>query len=187
VATDPDAAALAKARAGIAADHVEFLRAPAGIPDLPAGTFDVVIYTLSLHHVPVAEMLDSLRAAARLVGESGCIVVVEPADGGSFMEAKARFGAGSGDETPAREAAVRAMHALEGWAVGETVIFRTLFRFDDDDDFLDSMLPDYRQQPGSFAAEVRAFLARHRDSDGILLDSARRLNVLRRCGVIPPS
>ena len=185
VATDPDAASLAKAHADIRANNVEFIRAPNGIPEFPAGSFDVVIYTLSLHHVPVMAMTDSLRAAARLVGRNGCIIVVEPGNGGSFLEAKARFGAGSGDETPAREAAIRAMHALEDWTVGETVTFRTQFRFNDDEDFLINMLPNYRQQPETFLTAVRHFLDQHRTGNGIVLDSGRCLNILRPCSTDP--
>ncbi|AJY71379.1 SAM-dependent methyltransferase [Geobacter sulfurreducens] len=182
VATDPDAAALEKARATITADNVEFMHAPTGMPDFPAETFDMVIYTLSFHHVPIADMSSSLRRAASLIRESGAIVIVEPGDGGSFTEAKERFGAGSGDERPAREAAVRALHALEGWIAGETVHFRTLFQFNDAEDFFTSLLPDYRQQPEAFIREVRSFLEQHRTADGIILEADRRLNVLRRAG-----
>lgn len=182
VAADPDGTALKQARAVVVADNVQFMHAPAGVPDLPPGSFDLAIYTLSLHHVPVEEMPGSLRKAASLLRKGGIIVVVEPGDGGSLTEAKERFGAGSGDERPAREAAIRAMHALEGWTVGETVQFRTLFVFADDDDFFASMLPGCRQQPESFQVEVRAFLDRHRTGNGIFLDADRRLNVLRPCG-----
>lgn len=179
IATDPDAASLEKARDTIAAGNVEFMLAPTGVPDLAADTFDIVIYTLSLHHVPAAEMSGSLRSAANLLRKDGVIVVVEPGDGGSFTEAKERFGAGSGDERPAKESAIRAMHTMEGWTVGETIHFRTLLQFDDDEDFLTSMLPDYRQQPESFVDEVRKFLDQHRTANGIILDADRRLNVLR--------
>lgn len=180
VASDPDPAALATARTAIAAANVEFVQAPDGVPDLAAGSFDLVIYTLSLHHVPVAQMSGSLRSAAGLLRKSGAIVVIEPGDGGSFTEAKERFGAGSGDERLVREAAIRAMHALEGWQAEETILFRTLFHFSDEEDFLNSMLPGYQQQPHSFACEVLDFLKRYRSADGIILHADRRLNVLRR-------
>lgn len=180
VATDPDAAALATARTTIAAGNVEFMLAPSGVPDLPASSFDVVIYTLSLHHVPSAEMAGSLCSAAELLRKNGVIVVVEPGDGGSFTEAKERFGAGSGDERPAREAAIRAMHAMDGWSVGATVHFRTLFQFDDASDFFVTMLSGYLQREESFLNEVRNFLDQHRSSEGIILAADRRLNVMSR-------
>ena len=180
VATDPNAAALEIARKTIDSGNVEFMLAPTGVPDLPAGSFDVVIYTLSFHHVPVMEMSDSLRQAAGLLNNNGVIVVVEPGNGGSFTKAKERFGAGSGDERPAREAAIRAMHSLKGWIVEETILFRTLFQFDNDEDFLTNMLPDYQQQPETFVLDVKWFLDLHRSENGIILDAGRRLNVLRR-------
>ena len=182
IATDPDATALETARDTIAAANVEFILAPTGVPDLPTGSFDVVIYTLSFHHVPAAEMSASLTKASNLLREEGVIIVIEPGDGGTFTEAKERFGAGSGDERPARDSAIRAMHALEGWIVEETILFRTLFHFDDEEDFLASMLPGYRQQPLSFVNEVREFLSLHRTDNGIILDTDRRLNVLRLSG-----
>jgi SAM-dependent methyltransferase len=178
-ATEPDAAALEGARTDIKAGNVVFMPAPSGIPKLPPGSFDMVIYTLSLHHVPASEMLTSLCSAINLLRTDGVIVVIEPGDGGSFTEAKERFGAGSGDERPARDAAMRAMHALEGWAVGPTISFRTLFKFDNDEDFFASMLPNYQQQPVSFAHEVSKFLSQYQIRDGIVLDAERKMNVLR--------
>lgn len=180
VAADPDVAALEKAQSLITAGNVVFLQVPTGVPSLPDGSCDVALYTLSLHHVPVDEMQESLASAANLLTEEGVIMVIEPGDGGSFTKVKERFGAGSGDERPAREAAIRAMRSMEGWTMGETVLFRTLFQFDSDEDFLVNMLPGYRQQPEAFVEEVRQFLARHHTEEGIILDAERRLNVLRR-------
>lgn len=179
IATDPDAFALVKARASVTTANVEFLQAPTGVPDLPVASFDLVLYTLSLHHVPEVVMSDSLRSAAGLLRSDGAIAVIEPGEGGSFIEAKQRFGAGGGDERHAQESAIRAMHALDGWAVEETLLFRTQFQFDGDEDFLTSMLPGYRQQPESFAAEVREFLESYRTAGGIVLEADRRLNLLR--------
>jgi ubiquinone/menaquinone biosynthesis C-methylase UbiE len=180
IATDPDPDALVIARATVIADNVEFMQAPTGVPGFPAGSFDVVIYTLSLHHVPITEMSSSLHSAASLLRKDGVMVVVEPGDSGSFTEAKEHFGAGSGDERPAMKSAIRAMHALEGWNTEDAIIFRTQFQFDDDEDFLANMLPSYRQQPGPFVYEVRGFLSLHKTADGISLYTDRRLNVLRR-------
>jgi SAM-dependent methyltransferase len=179
VASDPDSVVLEAARGAIGAVNVEFVQAPTGVPDLPAGSFDAVIYTLSLHHIPVTEMTGSLRKAASLLRKNGVIVVIEPGEGGSFTEAKERFGAGSGDERPAKEAAIRAMHALDGWTAEETILFRTLFQFEDDEDFLVSMMPDYRQKPESLIREIRNFLVLHKTNDGIILDADRRMNILK--------
>ena len=180
VAVDPDERALVQARAAVTAANVSFLPMPDGVLSFPPASFDIVIYTLSFHHVPLHQMDESLATAAGLVRPGGAVDAVEPGEGGSFTEAKERFGAGSGDERPAQEAAIRAMHALPGWTVGDTVLFRVGFLFTDEDDFISSKLPGFAEQPAAYQQEVRAFLARHRTPEGIVLDAGRRLTVLRR-------
>lgn len=180
VATDPDVVGLGIARATISFRNIEFMEAPSGIPALPNGSFDVIIYTLSLHHVPVREMSDSLNKAADLLNHDGVIMIVEPGECGSFTLAKEQYGAGSGDERPVKEAAIRAMRAMDGWTMEETILFYTEFLFDNDEDFFENMLPGYHQQSDAFVKEVRAFLSQHQTANGITLGAERRLNVLRR-------
>lgn len=180
LATDPDERALNKARAAITNPSVEFMLAPAGVPDLPPASFDLVIYTLSLHHVPIAEMPASLKQATQLLKEDGVIVVIEPGDEGSFMEAKQRFGVGSGDEGPLQAAALRAMNTLEDWEVGETIHFQTLFQFVDEEDFFASKVPGYQQMPEAKLQPMRDFLSRYKNEKGIVLASGRRLYLIRQ-------
>lgn len=180
VATDPDVNALGVAQATISFRNIDFMEASAGMPDLPDGSFDVVIYTLSLHHVPITAMSDSLNKAAALLKKDGVIIVLEPGDKGSFTRAKEQFGAGSGDEGPAKAAAIKAMHSLPGWDVGDTHHFYTQFQFDSYEDFFTSMLPDFRRPPDYFISEVKTYLNLHRTVNGFVLDAERRLNILRR-------
>lgn len=180
VATDPDSTALQSALTAVDAGNVEFVHAPAGVPEFPAGSFDAVIYSLSLHHVPVDQMNGSLCKAAGMLRNDGVIVVVEPGDSGSFTEVKERFAAGSGDERPARQAALCAMQQLEGWSKGATVHFRTLFQFADDEDFFSTLLTGHRQHADSFIHEVKVFLEKYRTADGIILEADRQLNLLKR-------
>lgn len=180
VATDPDAVSVGMAQASISFRNIDFMVANGGIPDLADSRFDVVIYTLSLHHVPAAEMADSLNQAANLLKNDGVIIVLEPGDKGSFTLAKERFGAGSGDEGPAKAAAIEAMLSLVGWVVGETYHFYTQFQFDSYEDFFTNMLPDYQKKPDNFITEVKTYLHLHRTLNGFILDAERRLNVLRR-------
>ena len=103
VATDLNSEVLEQAEINITAKNVEFLYTPDGTPDLPNRSFDLVIYTLSLHHIPKDKMIDNLRHSGNLLKDSGKIVIVEPGDGGSFLEIKKRFGAGSGNEDPEKK------------------------------------------------------------------------------------
>ena len=170
---------LAKAKAAVPAANVEFLQAPAGVPELPPRSFDLVIYTLSLHHVPLGEMTASLEKAGRLLRPVGVIMVLEPGEEGPFMEAKQRFGIGSGDESRQQAAALRAMHELSGWTVGETIRFNTYFQFADEEDFFTSKVPGYQQMPAEKLSAIRAFLRPYRKVEGIFLEAGRRLNLLR--------
>jgi ubiquinone/menaquinone biosynthesis C-methylase UbiE len=180
VATDPDEVSVGVAQASISFRNIDFMVAVEGMPDLTDSRFDVVMYTLSLHHVPAAEMADSLNKAADLLKSDGVIIVLEPGDKGSFTHAKEQYGAGSGDEGPAKAAAIKAMNSLSGWDMGETHHFYTQFQFDSYDDFFINMIPDFRQQPDDFISEVKTYLYLHRTVNGFVLDAERRLNVLRR-------
>jgi SAM-dependent methyltransferase len=181
LATDPDGKALAKARAAVTAENVTFRQAPSGVPeDLPPASFDLVIYTLSLHHVPIGAMTASLEAAGRLLRPGGAIMVLEPGAEGPFMEAKQRFGIGSGDESREQAAALAALEELTGWRIGPTIHFETAFLFSDEADFFASKVPNHDQLPAERLAEIRTFLTPYKTAEGIVLRGGRRLNVLTR-------
>jgi ubiquinone/menaquinone biosynthesis C-methylase UbiE len=179
IATDPNAAAIECARKKIVANNIKFIDAPSGIPELPLKSVDLVIYTLSLHHVPATEMQSSLLMAGALLKTDGAILVLEPADGGSFNQAKTRFGVGSGDEGPLKAAALTAMQNLPGWEMGKTCYFMTEFLFTDENDFLTNKLPHFVQLQAVQQQEFREFLHQHRTAEGIILSSERRLDILR--------
>lgn len=180
VATDLDPAILEQAEKNITAKNVEFLYTPDGSPDFPARSFDIVIYTLSLHHIPEDKMINNLRHSGNLLKESGKIVVVEPGDGGSFLEIKKRFGAGSGNEDPEKKAVITAMQNLDGWLLSPTYHFDVDFLFTDNADFFTNKLPRYQDMPADEINELKNFLKKHTTDRGIILTSERRLNLLTR-------
>ncbi len=180
VATDLDATVLEQAEKNINAPNIEFLHTPDGIPNLPEHSFDLVIYTLSLHHIPVDKMIENLLHSGSLLKGGGKIVVVEPGDGGSFLEVKKRFGAGSGDESAVKKAAIAAMKNLEGWIVSPTYRFDVDFLFTDETDFFASKLPNYRDIPVDDLSELKSFLHKNTTDRGIILTSERHLNLLIR-------
>ena len=178
VAIDPDAAALATARQNIPAPHVEFLCTNGQHLDLPMASFDLVFYSLSLHHIPAETMLESLRRASTLLKPGGSLIVIEPGNKGSLIEAEQRFGVGCGDERQAKTAALQAIHSLSGWHVAKPVCFQTLFHFDDELDFLTNLQPDYLCQSGKWRQEVSLFLAGYQEARQITLDAERRMFLL---------
>lgn len=178
VAVDPDGGALDRARAQVAAGNVRFLRATAETLDVPGRTFDAAVFSLSLHHVPAGAMDASLVNAARHVRYGGRIVVIEPGDEGTLIDAETRFDVGDGDERPAKAAAERALRQLPGWTVVEQVRFTTLFHFQDEADFLEHLPP--RGAPSGPDDALHAFLESHRRRDRIVLWAERRMTVLAR-------
>lgn len=180
LATDPDAAVLATARQAIAAPQVEFICSGGQHLNLPAASFDLVFYSLSLHHIPIAAMAESLLRASVLVRPEGSMVVIEPGDEGSLIEAEQCFGVGCGDERQAKAAAFQSMQGLSGWRVSKPVCFRTLLQFDDEIDFLVNLQPNYLSKPEEWRQRVSRFLAGYRAGDRITLEAERRLYMLTR-------
>jgi len=180
VATDLDPIALEQAQQQVSAKNIEFLFTPDGFPALEEASFDLVIYTLSLHHIPTTKMAANLEHSGRLLKKSGTIVVVEPGDGGSFLDIKKRFGAGSGDESIEKSAAIRAMKEMTGWKLSPTHQFDVEFLFSDADDFYASKLPGYQNLPTKKQADLADFLLRNTTDRGIILTAERHLNLLTR-------
>lgn len=140
----------------------------------------MVIYSLSLHHLPREVMPASLEQAAGLLGERGMIVVIEPGEGGTLIEAEERFGVGDGNEAGEKDAARRAIADLSDWRIGKTVCFRTCFHFADQQDFLESLLPDYRSKPPALIREIGDYLIDCAEDGRIVLHADRRMDLLLR-------
>lgn len=180
VAIDPDEGALQTARAQINAGNAAFLRCRGESLAFPEGCFDMVVYSLSLHHVARDAMRASLAQAAGLLGEQGMIVVIEPGEGGTLIEAEERFGVGDGNEAGEKDAARRAIADLSGWRIGKTACFRTCFHFVDRQDFFESLLPDYKSKSPSFIREIGDYLADCTEQGRIVLHADRRMDILLR-------
>lgn len=131
--------------------------------------FDVVLFTLSLHHVPVQAMNQAIDEAVRLVATDGFIVFLEPGTEGSFFEAEIAFDACDGDEREEKAAAYRAMTAHRGLVSVSEIPDETIFVFDSDEDFVGSMTPKKE------LAGIGEFLRRH----NYTLNAERRINVFR--------
>src|SRR3989344_9525523 len=85
--------------------NARFVSGSADKLDFEDSCFDVVMFTLSLHHVPLYRMVHAINEAVRVVKREGFIVFVEPRTEGPFFEAEIRFAACDGDERAAKRAA----------------------------------------------------------------------------------
>ena len=180
VATDLNPTVLEKAKENITAKNIEFLYAADGIPNSPVNSFDIIIYTLSLHHIKKNEMADNLRRSGSLLKEGGKIAIIEPGNSGSFLEIKKRFGAGSGDENQEKLDAITAMKNLQGWTLGPTHHFDVAFQFTDENDFFRNKLPHYANMAASEISTLKKFLKKSSSDRGIILTSGRHLNFLTK-------
>lgn len=103
--------------------------------------FDIVIFTLSLHHIPTSSMMDAISEAVRVVKPNGHIVFLEPTEVGSFFETELQFDASDGDERAEKKAAYTAMLGhLKLKPVAE-IDDETIFQFDSTEDFILTMEP----------------------------------------------
>lgn len=182
VAIDPDQGALHAARGQIAAGNVEFVCRGGEALTFPAGSFDLVVYSLSRHHLPVESMLHSLEQAARLLASGGRIVVIEPGREGTLVEAEERFGVGCGNERLNKAAARKAVESVALSSSPAPIRFRTLFHFADREDFLSNLLSGYPAKPATRLEEITTFLERHTDDGKIVLWAERMMFILGKAG-----
>lgn len=148
-AVDPDESSLVSARAAV--PGVRFLQASGdGLP-FEAASFDLAVFTLSLHHQDPAA---ALREAARVVGPGGTILVLEPADGSEIERLCRLFH----DESPEQRKAREALRGLPGVLLEETV-FQTQWRFDDEDELIHGLFAYFqRDQEAALVSAIRALI-----------------------------
>jgi ubiquinone/menaquinone biosynthesis C-methylase UbiE len=180
VAIEPDKKLLQKAQSELTKDNVEFIQSKGESLKFPQDSFDVVVYGLSLHHIPIDSMKKGLIETTRILKRDGKIIIIEPYKGGTLIEAEEKFGVVGGVERKEKRAAREAMQSLKGWIIGKDIFFKTLFYFDDEEDFLKNLLPNYQQKPKELIELLKKFLNQHKKGGKIILTAERRMNVLYR-------
>jgi SAM-dependent methyltransferase len=95
--------------------HLSFVVGVGQQLPFPDASFDLVVFSNSLHHVPVEEQESSLREAWRVLGPDGQLLVLEPIARGPYQELMAPVH----DET-----SVRARAQLEIEAAVEAGLFK---------------------------------------------------------------
>jgi|SRR3989338_1036906 len=130
---------------------------------------DMVIFTLSLHHIPINKMTVAISESIRVVKPDGYIVFLEPTETGSFFEAELHFDASDGDERAEKKAAHAAMLSHSGLHAAEEIADETVFQFDSTDDFIHTMNPKKNLN------ELNEFLKAH----NYILNAQRRINIFK--------
>ena len=169
-AIDPDAVRLAEARRLNPAANIDYREGSATDLSLRNESFDLVIFTLSLHHIPVSLMVHAITEAVRVVKKEGHVVFFEPSFEGTFFDAEIMFEAGDGDER--KEKACAYYSILDNPSLQEIaeIYDETVMQFDNMADFVATMHPHKNLD------QLDGFLA----SLGYALNAQRRINIFMR-------
>jgi ubiquinone/menaquinone biosynthesis C-methylase UbiE len=79
-------------------ENTEFFEGSAEALTWPESTFDVAMFTLSLHHMDFDIMPAAIDEAIRVLRPGGTVIFLEPMPVGTFFEAEMHFGCCDGDE-----------------------------------------------------------------------------------------
>jgi ubiquinone/menaquinone biosynthesis C-methylase UbiE len=173
IGIDPDSGAVEKAKEANLSANAEFVEGHAETLVWPAELFDVVIFTLSLHHIDFAAMSDAISEAIRVLRPDGLVLFLEPMPEGTFFDAEKRFGCCDGDERKQLAYAYYSMLSSEQLSETEEFVAQVSVEYDSFDDFSRNVPTKDGTQ-----AKLEAFLA----AEDFKLDEKWRLNVFSRAG-----
>jgi ubiquinone/menaquinone biosynthesis C-methylase UbiE len=149
------------------------------------GAFDIVIYSNSLHHVPAEVLPKALKESARVLTGEGVLYVMEPVPSGPSFEVSQPVT----DERDIRTYAYDLVCSLDGGSFErmQEIFASTPKGYRDFEDYLRKNLTRNPQRAALFDEHhdelERRFISLGRAvADGIVLDAAVRLNVLRKAG-----
>lgn len=153
IETDEGQLARARAAAPVAGETYRIGRGEA-LP-FDDAALDVVVFSNSFHHLPLAAMADALDEVARVLRPGGRLVVVEPVAEGAYFETMRPLE----DETTVRAAALATLRRPPPPLApeGETR-YRTIIRHRDADHFLAAVTavdPARRDRLPAVEAELR--------------------------------
>jgi len=176
-------AQLAKARAAPSVADETYIEGVAQALPMNTASVDVVVFSNSLHHVPVEDQARALSEAARVLSLGGTIFISEPLAEGKYFSVVSLIH----DETAVRATALAAIRAAGQWGL-EPV--REIFlvqknRFADFEAFRRRQIAvDPVRAPilAEDESKIRAAFERHgqRGDDGWSFDQPMRINLLRK-------
>lgn len=163
---DQEAIALAKRRnitnASFEVGSIESAR-------LRADWYDLVFFTLSLHHVATESMVDAINAAIATCKKNGRIVFIEPDHEGSLYEAEVLFSACDGDERKAKQRAEEVILTHPHLRHETLITDETQFRFRSFQAFVAAAHPKRN------LSHARDFLKKHEEDGWFVLRAPRKI------------
>jgi len=168
IGIDPDQESIDLTKELSIPSNVEFKLGDAAKLLWPDASFDVVVFTLSLHHMGMEVMPRAIGEAVRVLREDGVVLFLEPLPVGTFFEAELEFGCCDGDEREALARAESAMKSSDKLVEVEEFTDWVSVEYSSFDDFKDHV--PIREETES---QVEEYLARLE----FRLDEQFRLNV----------
>lgn len=167
VAIEPNVKNIEMAQKINSASNIEYRLGAAEVLGFENERFDIVFFTLSLHHVQVDKMNEAISEAIRVTKKGGFVIFLEPFFKGSYFESEILFEAGCGDERAAKAFAYYQMLRHKGYVEIAELQDETMFTFDSVQDFIDTF------QPKIHLDGVSDFLRAH----NFKLNAERRINI----------
>lgn len=131
--------------------------------------FDIVLFTLSFHHVPFEMMQKALEEAVRVTKKGGHVIFLEPTENGTFFDAEIGFDACDGDERENKKVAYGMLKNFKDYTEVAEIEDETVLQFDSLDDFTKAM------SPKSNVENLEQFL----EANSYTLNAHRRINIFQ--------
>ena len=171
VAIDPDPAIIAEAKKNM--EGVDLHIGSGECLEFPSESFDVILFTLSLHH---QDSSLALREAKRVLRDHGRVVILEPADDGEIEQICNFFH----DEAQMLQAALCAIEASD-FEVERSEVFYTYWEFENDHELYEWLFT-YYQKPfdNNLVVLIGKFLGDKVKSPPIILQDKITIVSLRK-------
>lgn len=138
-AIDPDEQSILYAKENNYDDDINYTVAKAESLPFSEKTFDIVIFTLSMHHIAGGKK--TLNEACRVLKNKGLVVVIEPGNNGTIYEAEIMFDCFDGDETKQKAKAYELIMHESKMKMTSEFWGETDWRFESLEDFTNAMVP----------------------------------------------
>jgi len=167
-AIDPDSVLIQKAKERNIS-NATFMLGEAQRLDYMDSFFDMVIFSLSFHHIPKQDMETSIQEAIRVVKKWWFIVFFEPTEDGTFFDAEILFDACDWDEVLEKRNAYLAIQNNSYLNQISEFYDETIFEFSSLEDFMESLNPKKNLN------QIANFLIKN----NFLLNAERRVNIFQ--------
>ncbi len=168
-AIEPNSRLIAEAIKINKRDNIEYRLGSAETLSFDDNSFDVTIFTLSFHHIPLENMVTAINEAIRVTKPEGYIVFLEPTFTGSFFEAEILFDACDGDERKEKARAYYEILNFKDYREIAEISDETVFKFDSLEDFVSTFSPKKK------LSQLSDFL----ETNSYTLTAARRINIFQ--------